>query len=282
MSVQSDRLLLVDAHVHIHPSFDRVRCLDAAAANVLREAAQLGLPPDTMGCLLLTESGHADVFSELRLAAVADAGTGHWSFRSTGEPESLLALHRGAPRLWIMAGRQVATTDGLEVLALLTGERLDEPLDLRAAIAATRAAGAIPVIPWGFGKWTFRRGATVADALRATARGTPRQLFLGDNGGRPRAAPAPRLLRQAARTDVVILPGSDPLPFADQQSRVGSFGFIAHVALGDAAPARQLGDWLRSLPAQPPVYGAGAGLAAFAWDQFRMQLRKRSQRSPTS
>jgi hypothetical protein len=280
MSLHIDRLLLVDAHVHIHPSFDRVRCLDAAASNVLREATQLGLPPDTMGCLLLTESGHADVFSEFRLAADADAG--HWSFRSTEEPESLLALHRGAPRLWIMAGRQVATTDGLEVLALLTTERLDEPLDLHAAIAATRAAGAIPVIPWGFGKWTFRRGATVAAALRATARGTPRHLFLGDNGGRPRAAPAPRLLREAARTDVVILPGSDPLPFADHQSRVGSFGFIAHVALGDAAPARRLGDWLRSLPAQPPVYGAGAGLAAFARDQFRMQLRKRSQRSPTS
>jgi hypothetical protein len=269
--------LLVDAHVHLHACFDLPTFLDAAAANVRRASARHGYGTAATGCLLLTEATGVDEFGELRRLAGAEGGfagaldgTG-WSLRSTAEPGSILAHHDSGLRLFIMAGRQIATTEALEVLALLTTARFDEPLDLPGAIAEVHAAGAIPVIPWGFGKWTLRRGRWVARAVRHA----PRPLFLGDNGGRPRGLPTPRLLRQAADAATVILPGSDPLPFPDQQTRAGSRGFIAPLRLDVSTPALRLGDWLRELRVQPPMYGAGERFGVFARNQVRMQLRKR-------
>jgi hypothetical protein len=269
---------LVDAHVHLHACFDLPTCLDAAAANVRQASLRHGYGKTATGCLLLTEASGMDEFGRLRRLAEggsgstegALAGTG-WSVLSTAEPGSILARHDSGPRLFIMAGRQIATTDGLEVLALLTMERFEQPVDLPGAIAEVHAVGAIPVIPWGFGKWSLRRGKLVARAIRDVAR----PLFLGDNGGRPRSLPTPRLLRQAAGTGTLILPGSDPLPFPDQQIRVGSRGFITPLHLDGSTPARQLGDWLRELRVQPRMYGAGERVGAFARNQVRMQVRKR-------
>jgi hypothetical protein len=271
--------LLVDAHVHIHATFDLYRFLDAAAANFRRAAAAMDLPGDTPGCLLLTETGPANVFADLRKVAGAGAAldnerdrpnANRWRFSLTAEPESVVAVCSGSPRILIVAGRQIVTTDGLEVLALLTTRRFEQPLDLHAAIAATQAAGGIPVLPWGFGKWTLRRRAIVASALRGAAR----PLFVGDNGGRPRALPMPRLLRQAMHAGVPVLPGSDPLPFPDQHTRAGGHGFVAHIDVAADTPARQLRDWLRALHRQPPVYGRGEGMIRFARNQLRMQIRK--------
>jgi hypothetical protein len=270
--------LLVDAHVHLHPCFDLPIFLDAAAANVRQASLRHGYGTTATGCLLLTEASGVDEFGRLRRLAEAGSGfkegalarTG-WSVRSTAEPGSILARHDSGPRLFIMAGRQIATTEGLEVLALLTMERFGQPVDLPGAIAEVHAADAIPVIPWGFGKWTLRRGKLVTRAIRDM----PRPLFLGDNGGRPRGLPTPRLLRQAGDTGILILPGSDPLPFPDQQIRVGGRGFITPLLLDGSTPARQLGDWLRELRVQPQMYGAGERVGAFARNQVRMQVRKR-------
>jgi hypothetical protein len=269
--------LLVDAHVHLHACFDLPTFLNAAAANVRHASVRHGYGTAATGCLLLTEASDMDEFGRLRRLAEAGSGlTGalsgtEWSVRPTAEPGSILAHHASGPRLFIMAGRQIATTEGLEVLALLTTDRFDQPVDLPGGIAEVHAAGAIPVIPWGFGKWTLRRGKLVSRAIRHS----PRPLFLGDNGGRPRRLPTPRLLRQAAGAGTLILPGSDPLPFPDQQTRPGGRGFIAPLQLDGSTPALRLGDWLRELRVQPPMYGLGERVGAFARNQVRMQMRKR-------
>jgi hypothetical protein len=272
---------LVDSHVHVHPGYEIQRFLDAAGRNTGAAATRLGFGSGVAGCLLFAESPRANAFARLRAAAEAGeaadaAGAGPderltgWSLERTAEPGSIVAHHPALPRLLIMAGRQIPTADRLEVLALLTTERFPETLDLPAAVSAARAAGAVPVIPWGFGKWSFRRGRIVARTVRAA----DQPLFLGDNGGRPRWSPTPRLLRQAERAGIPVLPGSDPLPLPGHETRAGSYGFVASFDASSPTPAADLRDWLLSLQHQPRTFGRRARLGPFVRDQVLMQLRR--------
>jgi hypothetical protein len=271
--------LLVDAHVHLHPCFGPAAFLAAAAANFRVAAVQRGLPAETPGCLLLTDAGEVDGLARLRAWWGGGGGavrTDGWAVRDTAESSSVLVRHDDGSQLVVIAGQQVSTSEGLEVLALLTDARLPDGLTLRSALGAAREAGAVPVIPWGFGKWLLRRGRAVSEALRSD----PGPLFLGDNGGRPRGFGMPRLLRAAWRGGPPVLPGSDPLPFPDHQGRAGSFGFVADVPFEPGAPASRLRGWLLALRVQPPVYGRARRPDRFLHDQLRMHLRKPPFRHP--
>lgn len=256
--------------MHFHPGFDLTAFFHAASSNIRSAAGHLGFESDTVGCLLLAESGTSHTFHDLQSGRANLAA--EWSVHSTGEDDSLVVRHAGRVRLLIVAGRQIATSEGLEVLALLTRERFGAGLQLQAAIEAAHAAGAVPVIPWGFGKWTLHRGSVVAAAVRGGAG----RLFLGDNGGR--FGHEPPLFVVARRAGIPVLPGSDPLPFARHQRRVGSFGFVADVAVDLQKPSQQLRQWLSHLKVQPGAYGTRVGFGAFVRDQVGMQLLKHGRR----
>jgi hypothetical protein len=147
--------VLVDAHVHLHGCFDAAVFLDAAAANFRRAAQRTGVAAGAPGFLLLAETPDARAFERLRDGTL-DVGTG-WEIRAGTEAESVLACRDGSPRLIIVAGTQIQTADGLEVLALLSRHRFAARLPLASTVAEVQRVGAIPVVPWGFGKWTLRR-----------------------------------------------------------------------------------------------------------------------------
>lgn len=273
--------MLADAHVHFHRGFRRAAFLDGALRNFRRGAADLRLSGPLIGCLLLAESAGVCCFRLFREGGGEDG----WSFAPTAEPESLVA-RRGDDRLILVAGRQVVTREGLEVLALATaadfpdGQPLDETLD------RARAAGALPVLPWGFGKWWFSRGARVAREL-AARRG---ELYLGDNAGRPELAgllgslwgslwgSGPRLFRAAAESGIPVLPGSDPLPLPGHAARAGSYGFLLSGALDEDRPARSLVQRVRRVRAaggRLRPFGRRSGVVRFCRDQAALRLRWR-------
>jgi hypothetical protein len=265
--------VLVDGHVHIHPCFQVSEFLDAAAANVCRASSAMGLPDRTLGVLLLTDMGEEDGIARISGAV---RSIERWTVQRTGEDGSAVLWREGRPCLVVAAGRQLRTSDGLEVLALLTPRRIPDGGPLQEVVTAARSAGAVPVIPWGFGKWLWRRGRLVSEALGTL--GSP--LFLGDNGGRPAVGPTPGLLRSAARDGRLVIPGSDPLPFLDHEARVASYGFVAETAVDLDRPASHLRQWLLAADAQPPVFGWRRSVAGFSRDQVRMQLLKARRRSP--
>jgi hypothetical protein len=199
----------------------------------------------------------------------AREGAHRWSIQVTREPGSLIIRRPGHPVLIAVAGRQLTTAEGVEVLALLHTEAFPDGQRLQDTVAAIQRAGALPVLPWGFGKWLGRRGTLVRALLRAH----DGPLFLGDNGGRPAVLPTPALLVEGARLEV--LPGSDPLPLRDHETRAGSFGFYAEVPIDLDRPAAGLRAWLLSRSAQPTGCGRRVSLGRFAWNQVRMQWRKR-------
>ena len=112
-----------------------------------------------------------------------------------------------------------------------------EAVDRQEILARVRWSGAVPVLPWGFGKWWFYRGALIEALLR---RPEPKWLFLGDNGGRPEFGGSPRLLREAGKRGVSVLPGSDPLPLPEHASRAGSCGFLMRNGVEERQPAAAL------------------------------------------
>ncbi len=275
--------VLLDAHVHYHPGFSRAVFFAAAAANLRAGGEQLGSDGPARPGLMLTESHGVDAFGGFASQAATSLPAGTppdgWWFRRTEEDNSLWAVRSSAPDqpMLVIAGRQLVTREGLEVLALGCREPLPERMELRRARDAIIEAGGVPVVPWGFGKWWFQRRRMVAELIDADdAEGA---WFVGDNAGRPRLSRRPPMFARAAARRVFVLPGSDPLPLPGQAAKVGRCGFRMSGDFDTDHPARAVLDWLRRCTEQPQTFGRYESLGSFARDQVAMQMRKRSDRS---
>ena len=264
------RPALVDAHVHLHGCYDDAAFLDAADTNMRRGAVSLGMEEEEpLGVLCFTECGGVNEFG--RLASRVPYLTGQWRIEETSEPLSLVA-HRGSTlRLALIAGRQIVTSERLEVSGLALADEIPDGLGLEKTVGAILKRGGIPVVPWGFGKWWHGRGERLRAFLGAWA---GERLFLGDNGGRPGFLGRPREFELALRRGLWILPGSDPLPTPSAVSKVGSYGFLLPDGIDPKRPAASLLAALPRLASQPTVYGELESLARFVRSQVLMRLRK--------
>lgn len=257
----------MDSHVHLHPPFESAAALDQAVLNMTAAGRGLGLDSAPLHCLMLAE------MSEERMDRRLDAlrrGERQWTAHPLEGGLSYRAHREDGAVVFLVRGRQVATQDGLELLALGTVAPFPERPSLEAAIHRAQEIGALPVIPWGFGKWWRGRANRIRRALTADP-----PVLIGDNGGRWRQWPRPRLFDEAESLGVSVLPGSDPLPLRGQVSRVGSYGLVLYTALDRSAPARFLLDRLRSADPPVQVFGRRASLSQFVRDQVAMQLRAR-------
>jgi hypothetical protein len=269
----------VDAHVHLHPCYDPDDLLQNAYENLAAASADPDHGSRVVCFLLLAECAPDDCFGALRAIAegqaASDGGAGlrlrHWVVAPTAEAISVAARH-AQQELFIVAGRQVACREGLEVLVLGTTRRFADGRPIRDVLREADALGVPRVIPWGPGKWFFRRGRLLNALVEEFRKPT---LFLGDEGGRPVFWGYPQHFAHAARLGVRDLPGTDPLPFPHDVEKVGRMGFKVAVDLDPDRPGESL---LRALTTH------GAPLERFAtleppWrfvrNQIGMQLRKR-------
>lgn len=261
--------MLVDSHVHLHACFEPAAFLDAASANFARARAGYGLAAGVPGCLLLTESAGVEGFERLADGA---ASSGPWQVRRCAEPVSLVALRDGDSPIIVVAGRQIVTAESLEVLALGTRATFRDGGPTRPTIEEVVRAGALAVLPWGFGKWTGRRGGLVRAVIEDRPQGP---VFVGDNGGRPRLWPRPGLFALAERAGMIVLAGSDPLPFPGEIAKAGRYGLVAAAEPDPDRPFEALRGWLQEQRRSPPVYGTRDAAWTFLDRQIRLQLRKR-------
>jgi hypothetical protein len=258
--------ILVDGHVHFHRCFHEPAFFDRAWLNFQAGAAAAGISNVAAGCLLLTERARESYFERLRRHDRIKCSA--WALRPTAEAISLLACRPGGERMLVIAGRQVVTREGLEVLALGTSASFRDGLDLASTVAAVRAADALLVLPWGFGKWSGRRGQLLERFLQADQ---ARPIFLGDNGGRSAALGTPPQLKWAAEHGLIVLPGSDPLPLRGEVNRVGGHGFVLEGEIASERPAAGLKQQISSLERQPPTFGDLKPFWRFCAHQLAMQ-----------
>lgn len=270
-------LTVIDSHVHIYECFDLAALLNSAYENFSLEAARHSSAGAFTGMLMLTETAGHDWFS--RLSGYAEThqpvtGTegGTWHFSSTQEDCSLLARSSSGRELIVMAGRQVVTSENLEVLALATRARFLDGAPLAHLLMSINEQDAIPVVPWGAGKWFGERGGTLRSLLESTDRVS---FFLGDNGGRPVFWPRPAMFRLGERHGTRVLPGTDPLPLPQEASRCGSFGIVIRRSVSPQQPRAELKRLLEDRTVELIRYGKLEKTVRFLRNQLQLRLLKR-------
>jgi hypothetical protein len=262
----------VDGHVHLHPRHEPARVLGAALALAHRIASPL--------VLLLAERAGVDGFSVLREAARGSVA-GHASadgphIRATAETRSLaVASDAQAPAaLFVVAGRQIISREGIEVLALgaepggATARLGDGQERAAELVRFALAAGSAAVLPWGVGKWLGARGREVRRlAADPELRAHP-LFFLGDIAARAWPWPAPAVFRAGPR----VLPGTDLLPERGAEARVGSYRFSVSGAFDAERPAESLLRLLAEPGAEIRTEGRRQPLAQALASQLRLHL----------
>ena len=183
-----------------------------------------------------------------------------------------MAARDGGQELFIVAGRQVACREGLEVLILGTTQRFPDGRPIREVLRESEALGVPRVIPWGPGKWFFSRGRLLNALIEEFRKPT---LFLGDEGGRPVFWGYPQHFTHAARRGVRDLPGTDPLPFPHDIGKVGRMGFKVAIDLDPTRPGESLLRALTQVETPLERFATLEPPLRFVRNQIGMQLRKR-------
>ncbi len=250
----------VDTHVHVYPVFDQSKFLNAASRNAQRHG---GAP-----VLMLTESRGHRVFRTWREAQ----RVGPWSFVGTGEGETLIARRDDGTEVIVLAGRQVITSERLEVLALATDATVKDGFPIDETIAHVWGVGGLPVVPYGFGKWTGDRGRVVSRLIETHAE---HGLVLGDNGGRPTLGPRPPHFDQAAAHRLTILPGTDPLPLRSCQREACRFGVVLDGPISLGGFAAEVRRRLAKLGPVPRRFGDHVSLPRAVYQQAALRLDRK-------
>ena len=256
---------LADGHVHLYPCYD----IPVALCGLRDRLA--GLAPDAMPVAFLAERYDGAFFEAMAKGRLALDSAG-LRIESTAEPEAVRVTGATGRPLCLFAGRQIVTAERIEVLALTTDERIPDGRPVDETIERVRAAHGVPVLSWAPGKWMFGRARVIRGLIRSA---TPGTLLLGDSSLRPIGWGTPFLMRMGCRRGLAVLAGSDPLPFAGEETIMGSYATLIRGRFDPAAPVSSM----RRILSNPTVSLRPAGRRchpAAMWRRLRMNARVRS------
>ncbi|WP_447968698.1 hypothetical protein [Nitrospira sp. M1] len=269
-------LIVIDTHVHMYDCFELATFLASAYKNCQAHATYRQHHGPVLGVLLLTESSWDHWFQRFTSLAdqhtdISHPGSHAWRFRRTNEDFTLFAESTQGETLLIVAGRQLVTKEKFEVLALMTNQTFHDGMTIQESIEQVKKSGAIPVIPWAFGKWWGTRGTILTELMTSSVMS---QVLLGDNSGRPKFLPYPEQFTLAKTQGIRILPGSDPLPLPSESWRPCSVGLSLHCALNDATPGADLQHIIHDASAATTTYFQHERFYRFIKNQVAMNMRK--------
>lgn len=277
MDQENLNTIFIDAHVHLYDCFSLTAFLTAAFNNFETSANRLGCRNGLTSLLLLTETSRDHWFRRLleytEKPSEVDSQKMHgWTLCPTREDNSVHAVNQNGTGIFIIAGRQIATREGLEVLSLGSDTHIKDRQTLVETIDNVRLNGGLPVLPWGPGKWTGSRGKIILEFINNLE---DDDIFLGDNGNRPFFWPYPAIFHAAEKKGLKILPGSDPLPFASEEKKPGSFGLYTKGKISGDSPAKDLFAILNDKQSHISPFGQRETFWRFLRNQVGMQLKKR-------
>ena len=234
--------IVADTHVHLYPVYDLRAQFDAAHRNLSASA-----PAADQRILCLAERAGQHLFAALASGALRVEG---WTVSTTEDSEGLRVSSSGRT-LYLLAGRQIVTAERLEVLALGRDHEVPDGRPLRETISRVRDGDAIPVLPWGLGKWWGRRGTFVQNCLDLYA---PSDLWFADTCLWPAGFPTPAHLRTARSRGFSILHGTDPLPRPREEHITGRWASQWEADWDASHPAAA---WRRIIREHVPTRSAG-------------------------
>ena len=206
--------LFLDAHVHLYPFYDLAAAFAAAFRAMPRRNAR------DLRALLLADREGMDTYR--KLAADELAPPPGWK-TTAFDPEGALRLHEtatGRP-LWLIAGRQHATRERLELCTLFAYPEIPDGTGAEETLQEIlRTPGAVAAVNWAPGKWLGKRGKLLKKLLDANG---PDKLVLVDTSLRPYGWPEGSVFRRAKAEGRAILAGSDPLAAKREEAIPGKY-----------------------------------------------------------
>lgn len=264
--------IIVDAHVHIHAHFDLDRLFLISLQNFRKSLHQFQIFDSFESFLLLTESAGVNGFKSLAAMADKEIPGNEFIVRKTAESCSLKIITNGGQNLFVVSGKQIVTSENLEVLALGLTQEYPDGRPLHDVLEDLEGTGCLRTLPWGAGKWLGNRGKIINALIASWESGS---IFLGDNGNRPAFWPLPKVFQKGHAKEIYNLPGSDPLPFPEAEKKAGSYGFMLRGQINSEAPFESLKSAVRSTPQTILPYGTRESFVPFVKNQFKMQFFKK-------
>ena len=220
--------LVMDTHVHLYRDTDQADTLRQARVRLLRWAERWNLPRP-LPVLCLAERHDHNVFVELKNGRLPLGP--EFTIEVPQEPGAVLifARNESAPTV-VLAGRQIVTSEKVEVLGLIMENLVQDGRPLLDTLERIRAEGGLPVLSWAPGKWWGQRGRLARGAIAAAE---PGALLLGDSSLRPWLWPEPRLFRKGREQGLTVVAGSDPLPIPGDAAWAGQVATVYHPAAVD-------------------------------------------------
>ncbi|WP_394729137.1 hypothetical protein [Altererythrobacter sp. GH1-8] len=228
----------MDGHVHLQSDMP----WDLIASNFSSHA------PDHVPVCLIVESAGIDRFAELQM---------------TCDPWGATGLKDTATGLHFVAGRQVVSEEGLEILLIGSRDQSGEGQPADRVIGAGFDRGAAVCLPWGFGKWLGKRRVLAGDIHKRLSS----QVILGDITNRPLHWHEPMFAGQR------VLRGADNLPLPGSSDIVGTFGSIIEPK-EEVTTADQLVALLRDTAIMLEPYGKRKTARASVFEQIRLRLNR--------
>lgn len=263
------RRLMIDGHVHIYDCYDLETFIETALKNLEHYYyAHYSNGSLFARILLLTEGKKNDFFSQFKKNGSFPNGRGY-KFLETKEEVSITLVKGNEPLCYVLKGRQIVTRENLEVLALVSNQAIEDGLPAETVIERLIEKHEFAVLPWGFGKWFFKRGKIIRDLIEKYI--SP-YLLIGDNSARPTFWPTPGLFKLAQAYHIPLINGSDPLPFSEEVRKVGTYGFSVEGDFNPYEPAESLREILIAPDTKIDLFGQRDRTIAFLKRQLKIHL----------
>ncbi len=240
--------LILDSHVHIYKNYDLSRLLASVHKNFTHILTQIG--PSAMGAtraIILTEREQCSFFRSLADRHFALSG---FELCPLDGSQCLSVTSSKYPPLLVFSGRQVACAERLEAHALLVDVIVPDGTPISEARTRYLEAGAVLSYPWALGKWLGERREIMLRLLEQEGRGS---CLISDPALRPSGYPTPGLYDIAAERGISCIYGTDPLPIAGEEERIGAYATFYGGSFDQTHPSAEMRRVLLTSPASELV-----------------------------
>lgn len=268
-----NQLLILDGHVHLYPEYNLQSAFKIGIENMksaLRKS-KLNSSTQPITVWLLTERWDCHFFRQISESAKKFSSNG-LTIQPSPEKEAILFQENGRISHLILAGRQLVSNDGLEVLSLATDLFVeDRKFSTGELIQKVNESGGVPVLNWAPGKWFFNRGKIVREQIQNSKTNT---FVVGDNPLRCTLWPTPQIMKEATNKGFKLIAGSDPLPFVGEENNIGTYCFATHAPFDMKKPVASIRQILRQKEFSADIIGKRNGLFTFFSRETRIMLKK--------
>lgn len=264
--------LAIDGHVHLYPVYDLKKAVECGVRNLIDHSKKIS--SNVIPVWLLVERSDANFFDQI-YQSPEKYENGEVKFKQGNDDLTIVVEKNKEPILFVFAGRQLVTKEGLEVLSLISNLNIpDRQKSIDEVIQAVTDSGGIPTLNWAPGKWFFNRGKVIARQIKEKS---INEIFIGETTLRNTLWPEPKLVKQARKKGFPIIAGSDPLPFKGEEKGIGSFGFTIEGDFGPEKPAQSLRDLMNQNREDIKIIGHRNNIFTFARRQYKIMMEKRTR-----